>query len=1035
MSQASTTPATTSPASIFRFEVAPKDSQPDPQGSHRLAQANEFLAETPITAIHTKKIYLIQAPITPDQAQQIAHQLLTDPVCQEVNPQAKPVAPQHVIIEVHYQPGVMDPAAMSTRDAIIEMFPHLTPEQVAVRTGIRYDLQYTQNPPTQQALNHLATKALANTVIQEIHLKPFTPDAFPVAHHYKLNITHVNITDLDEQGLKTLSRQGHLFLSLDEMKAIQDYYKQADRQPTDIELETLAQTWSEHCVHKTLKSTVRYSEENTLGASIPGFNATIAQRPGHTLNQDGSVTIQNILKSTIAAATFKLMETAPHNQWCVSVFEDNAGIIAFDQEDAVCIKVETHNHPSALEPYGGAATGIGGCIRDIMGTGLFAKPFANTNNFAVADPNANSKELPNNVIHPKRTLQQVTAGIKDYGNRMGIPTCNGSVFFHDDFVGNPLVFAGSVGLLPLDKCFGTAQPGDRIIALGGATGRDGIHGATFSSAELTDTHADEFSHAVQIGNAITQKKTLDVILQARDHHTGTLFTAITDCGAGGFSSAIGEMGEKVGAIVDLDQAPLKYDGLTYTEIWISEAQERMVLAVPQDKIQTLKELCQAEEVEFSDLGRFGYQNDQNQPELILKYQNQQVGKLSMHLMHNGIPSPQRDATWAPTYPTQKASGLALSASAIPTQSNGQINLQTALHTLLGHPNIASKHWIIKQYDHEVQGGSVIKPLTGPNQDGPSDGAVIRPKLNSNKAISLASGLQPNLSEKTTHGDSYWATLAAIDEAIRNSICVGADPTRIAILDNFCWPSCDKPQNMGSLVRASIACYDGALAYKTPFISGKDSLNNQFTTEDGKLITIPQTLLITALGIVQDASLARTMDAKSPDNPLIIVGQTSSALGGSHLLNMTQDTTRNTQVPHLDLVQGPANAHAVAKLISNQLVQSAHDCSDGGILVAAAEMAFAGQLGLTLNLSQVPTDRNLDNVTAAFAETPSRYLLEISPENLDAVTRSLREANIPFAQIGTFNSSTAFTVSSDSTGTIFQSELEGLKQAWLAPLDW
>ena len=1020
---------------VFRFEVAPKASQPDPHGAQRLKQANELLPETPITQVHTRQVYLIQAAISTEQAGKIAKELLCDPVYQDLSEGISDLGENVALVEVHYQPGVMDPAAMSAADAIIEMMADLTTQTVAVRTGMRYELSYDGGTPSDEALRNFATKSVANTVIQEVHLKPFLPEAFPASHDYKLKLTHVAITTLDDKGLETLSREGHLFLSLDEMKAIQDYYKLAEREPTDIELETLAQTWSEHCVHKTLKSTVRYKEEAGIGFSIPGFNATIADRPGHTLNEDGSVTIENILKSTIAAATFKLMETAPHDKWCVSVFEDNAGIIAFDDEDAVCIKVETHNHPSALEPYGGAATGIGGCIRDIMGTGLFAKPFANTNNFAVADPNTKREDLPNGVLHPKRTLQRVVAGIKDYGNRMGIPTCNGSVYFHDDFVGNPLVFAGSVGILPLDKCFGTAQPGDRIIALGGATGRDGIHGATFSSAELTDTHVDEFSHAVQIGNAITEKKTLDVILQARDHASGTLFSAITDCGAGGFSSAVGEMGEKVGAIVDLDKAPLKYDGLTYTEIWISEAQERMVLSVPEENIQTLKDLCAAEEVEFSDLGEFGYKNNQDEAELILKYQGTQVGKLSMNLMHNGIPSPVRDATWAPTYPTQKDSGLALSADSIPNEGQGEINLQKALHTLLGHPNIASKHWIISQYDHEVQGGSVIKPLTGPNQDGPSDGAVMRPKLNSNRAISLASGIQPNLSEKTTNGDSYWATLAAIDEAMRNSICVGANPNRIAILDNFCWPSCNNAENMGSLVRASVACYDGAMAYKTPFVSGKDSLNNQFTTEDGKLITIPATLLVTALGIVEDASLARTMDAKLAGSALLIIGETKSALGGSHLLQMTKDQTRNMQVPHACLEAGPTNAHAVAHLISNRLIDSAHDCSDGGILVAAAEMAFAGQLGLTLNLSAMPTDRNLDHATAAFVETPSRYLLEVSPKNLDEVTRSLRDAGVPFGQVGTFNDSSAFTVSADDTGVIFQSELEGLKQAWLAPLDW
>ncbi|MEX2672038.1 MAG: AIR synthase-related protein, partial [Phycisphaeraceae bacterium] len=633
------------------------------------------------------------------------------------------------------------------------------------------------------------------------------------------------------------------------------------------------------------------------------------------------------------------------------------------------------------------------------------------------------------------------AGVRDYGNRMGIPTVNGSVTFHDDYLGNPLVFAGCVGLIPLDKCFGEANPGDRIIALGGATGRDGIHGATFSSAELTDTHADEFSHAVQIGNPITQKKTADVILKARDWQGGPLFTAITDCGAGGFSSAVGEMGEKVGAYVELDKAPLKYAGLSYTEIWISEAQERMVLAVPTERVHTLRELCASEDVGFCDLGAFGCDmtgpSDQqpDEPMLVLTYAGTEVGRLGMHLLHDGIPTPVRQAAW-----TLRASDAPFQVKAA---ESDELETQNAkLETLLAHPNIASKHWIVRQYDHEVQGGSVIKPLVGPEQDGPSDGAVIRPKLGSRKAVALAGGMAPHLSEKATtdglatDGDSYWATLAAIDEAVRNAVCVGADPDRIAILDNFCWPRCDDPQQLGSLVRAAEACYDGALAYRTPFVSGKDSLSNQFTTDSGRVITIPPTLLITAMGMVDDAARCRTMDAKAAGNALLIVGQTTPALGGSHYAACgLANAGDNLTIPRLDLKQGPANARAVAKLIAAGLVTSAHDCSDGGLLVAAAEMAFAGRIGLDLDLSHLPADRALEFDTACYAETPSRYLLEIAPAKLDRVIKILLEADVPFAQIGMFTDTVQLTARTDRDGQVFDAKLDDLRNAWLAPLDW
>ncbi|MEM9915592.1 MAG: phosphoribosylformylglycinamidine synthase subunit PurS, partial [Planctomycetota bacterium] len=845
---------------IIRVEVRAQPGHADTLGHATLPQAQSHLGPA-VTAVGTAAVFLIEAALSDADARQIADELLADPINQTALLGVSDVE-DAVSVEVHYLPGVMDPVAESTQDAIREMLPTLN--DVQVRTGTRYDFSLdseTQDqapPPTADDFRGFAETQLANTVVQSVHLDPYTPAAFVRGGAYDFKLTHIPIRDLDDAALEVMSREAHLFLSLDEMREIQRYYQEAEREPTDVELETLAQTWSEHCVHKTLKSTVSYT--TTDKESLDIFRG----KAGHEIADDGTVTIHNLLKTTVAAATFDLKKKwqgTDREDWLVSVFDDNAGIVRFDDTDGIAIKVETHNHPSALEPYGGAATGIGGCIRDIMGTGLSAKPIANTDTFCVAFPDAEPGDLPNGVIHPKRTLQRVVDGVRDYGNRMGIPTVNGAVYFHDDYVANPLVYAGCVGIIPLDKCFGDAQPGDRIIILGGATGRDGIHGATFSSAELTDTHADEFSHAVQIGNAITEKKTLDVILQARDYvdpQTGEarcLFNAISDCGAGGFSSAVGEMAEKVGAKVTLDTAPLKYDGLTYTEVWISEAQERMPLAVPAANVESLRKLAEAEDVPFCDLGEFGYQapapgnnEDQNVPTLLLTWHGEEVGRLAMGFMHDGIPTPTREATW----PAATSDELTVNSDEWKRDPSASLmTVHSSLVTLLSHPNIASKHWIIRQYDHEVQAGSVVKPLVGPEQDGPSDGAVIRPKLDSTKGITLSNGLAPYLSEKATadgtaiDGDSYWATLAALDEAVRNAVCVGADPRHLAILDNFCWPRCDDPAQLGSLVRAAEACYDGAMAYETPFVSGKDSLSNQFTTEAGELITIPPTMLISA----------------------------------------------------------------------------------------------------------------------------------------------------------------------------------------------
>ncbi|MEM9345331.1 MAG: AIR synthase-related protein [Planctomycetota bacterium] len=1036
MTATPTDPITPSAARVWRFEVAAKPGEADPIAERAVAEAKEKLPSAML--ITSAKVFLIEAPLSDDQANAIASELLADPVIQTAALGTSGLADGARLVEVHYKPGVMDPVAESTRDAIGEMFPEIDPAQVYVATGERYDIVGESDDAK---LTRFAETALGNPVIQDVFLSAHHPGAFPHGSAYDFKLSHTDIRELDDEQLMVLSREGHLFLSLEEMKCIQAYYQYAGREPTDVELETLAQTWSEHCVHKTLKATINYTPQapptqNAGGDTNPKTTPDpfFKGKPNHVTNDDGSVTIGNLLKSTVAAATFKLKEDPRIGEWLVSVFDDNAGIVKFDQTHGVAIKVETHNHPSAIEPYGGAATGIGGCIRDIMGTGLSAKPIANTDTFCVAPPD--TSELPAGVLHPKRVLYRVVDGVRDYGNRMGIPTVDGAVYFHDDYLANPLVFAGCVGLIPLDKCFGEPQPGDRIIILGGATGRDGIHGATFSSDELTDTHADEFNHAVQIGNAITEKKTLDVILQARDYtdpetgETKCLFSAISDCGAGGFSSAVGEMGEKVGAYVTLETAPLKYRGLSYTEIWISEAQERMPLAVPPEHVKTLKRLAEAEDVPFCDLGHFGYE-EEGTPTLKLTYHGQEVGKLAMPFMHDGIPMPTREATWSPTNPRYEVSKpepkLATDAP-----------LEDKLLALLAHPNIASKHWVVRQYDHEVQGSSVVKPFVGAELDGPSDAAVLRPKLDSNKAIALSNGLAPHISEKANHtgtatdGDSYQMVLHAIDEAVRNAVCVGADPDHIAILDNFCWAKCDDPWQLGTLVRAAEACYDGALAFQTPIVSGKDSLSNQFTAEDGGLITIPQTMLISALGIVNDATKARTMDAKAPGNALFIVGLTTPDMGGSHWAELVG--LGSGAIPKVDLHAGPANAKAVAKLIDRRLVQSAHDCSDGGLLVAAAEMAFAGRVGLDIDLSGVPADAyNPDEL--CFAESPSRYLLEAHPDDSAQVIEYLMQAGVPFGQVGTFANHQQLRVRKPDEGELLDIDLDTLRQTWLRPLDW
>jgi phosphoribosylformylglycinamidine synthase len=575
-------------------------------------------------------------------------------------------------------------------------------------------------------------------------------------------------------------------------------------------------------------------------------------------------------------------------------------------------------------------------------------------------------------------LQQVVAGVRDYGNRMGIPTVNGAVYFDDRYLGNPLVFGGCVGLIPRDKIEKAARPGDAVVVMGGRTGRDGIHGATFSSAELTDTHADEFSHAVQIGNAITEKKVADVILQARDRG---LFTGVTDCGAGGLSSAVGEMGEKTGAAVDLDAVPLKYAGLRYDEIWISEAQERMVLSVPQEKLAELLELSASEDVESTVIGRFGTDSR----ELVLRYRGQEVGRLSMEFLHHGIPMPRRRAVVPGRTSFRPSPGVAA--------TDGDI--RASLLRVLAHPNIASKHWVIRQYDHEVQGGSVIKPLVGPRQVGPSDAAVIRPKLGSYRGVALAVGMAPHVF------DPYEMAISSIDEAVRNAVAVGADPGKLAILDNFCWPSVDDEKTMGALVAACEACRDAALAYGIPFISGKDSLHNQFTnSETGEVIRIPNTLLISAIGVVDDVRRCVTMDLKRPGNVLYRIEASGSRL------------------------EDLAAAHrAVAGVIRSDKVASCHDVSEGGWLVAAAEMCIASGLGLLLE-----PEHGL-----FFDEPRATYLAELASEDeADAAARAAGGA-VAFRRLGQVTASPELVLHLEDSGVT--ASVDELTRAWRGTLDW
>jgi phosphoribosylformylglycinamidine synthase len=980
---------------LWEVDIYPAPGQPDRTASDVRAAAAE-LGIAPALAVATAHGYLIQGPLDERQIARIAAELLVDGVVERAV--IAPVGDPRLVdahearldsatngwrpVHVLPKPGVMDPVAQSALSAIAD----LGIEAEAVRTLRKYWL----GPLAEGQLEALSAKVLANDAIEQVAAGPLTLARLQLGSPYQFQLVRVPIRACDDEALVRQSREGQLYLSLTEMQTIQAHFRGLKRDPTDAELETIAQTWSEHCSHKTLAGRIAYRDP------------------------DGAREFQNMLKETIFAATGKIRKALGPDDWCVSVFADNAGVIRFDDANNVVFKVETHNHPSALEPYGGANTGVGGVIRDPLGTGLGAKPICNTDVFCFAPPDTPPGDVPRGALHPRRVMQGVVAGVRDYGNRMGIPTVNGAIYFDPRYLGNPLVYCGNVGLIPRDKSFKAPRPGDHIVAIGGRTGRDGIHGATFSSAELTHESESLSGGAVQIGNAITEKMLLDVVLAARDRG---LYHAITDCGAGGFSSAVGEMGQDIGAEVWLDRAPVKYEGLSYTEIWISEAQERMVLSVGPDQWDAFSALCRSEGVEATIIGKFVPTG-----RLCLMYDQHEVADLSMKFLHEGRPPVVREATYEPP-------------ARVPLERppSSTADLTASLIKILGSPNVASKHWVIRQYDHEVQGGSVIKPLVGAENDGPSDAAVLRPVLSSRRGIVVACGMNPCYADF----DTYDMAASAIDEAVRNCVAVGADPARIAILDNFCWGNTDRPQTLGSLVRAALACHDVAVALGTPFISGKDSLNNEFRYQDAdgttRSISIPPSLLISALGQVEDVRRSVTMDLKEPGNLLYLVGTTHDELGGSHFARM--HGLKGGRAPSVDPNSAKATFNAVHAAISAGLVRACHDLSEGGLAVALAEMAFAGGLGATIDAAQVPhaIDRSGPlEVALLFSESNTRFVCEVPPGMADAFDRLL--GDVPHRKIGTVTGGAQLEIKLNERALV-SAELSVLKSAWLAPLDW
>ncbi len=915
---------------IYKYLIWNKTNDPRNGGHLKDAHALGFWH---LKSIQVQDLFFIEGQLSQEDSQQLALKLLSDPVTQvaswiELSPGGMSLSEPEddsVILEVALRPGVTDPVAEQLIRAAHELNVHGVHRAA---TGQRFVLCFDKNTDRMTTSQSIAKSLLANNVIQHWTIGEITP-SFPGEAESSGTVEILPVRDLSSEQLLALSKERRAALDVAEMQAVQKYFDEEQRDPTDVEFETIAQTWSEHCVHKTFKAKIdiRYSNAEAPLSSIES--------------------IDSLIRTYLKSATEEI-----HAPWVISAFVDNAGIIEFDEEYEISFKAETHNHPSAVEPFGGANTGVGGVIRDILG--VSAKPIANTDVLCFGPQDLKPNSLPEGVLHPRRIQSGVVAGVQDYGNKIGIPTVNGAILYDEGYTANPLVFCGCVGMAPKGKHRKNPQVGDHVIVLGGRTGRDGLRGATFSSMTM-DAQTGEVSGAsVQIGDPITEKGLIDVIVRARD---AGLYNDITDCGAGGLSSAVGEMASKIGCDVELTHVRLKYPGLAPWEIWLSEAQERMVLAVSPDNIAALQNLCDTFDTEITDVGSFT-----GNGRLVVRYDGNIVVNLHNEFLHDGIPQRQLSAIIDNSIPDRQAANIEYPIS----------NIKETLLSLLSSPNIASKTAVIRIYDHEVQGGTVVKPLTGIESDAPSDATVIKPLgTKGTKGIVLSNGINPDYGKH----DAYKMAWSAIDEAIRNAVAVGADPDRIAILDNFCWGDPRRPETLGTLVEACRGCHDAALFYGTPFISGKDSLNNEYLGADGLRHSIPPTLLISAIGIVEDVSRSITMDLKGAGNNVYLVGEFP---------------TEQKPVPDVSSLT-PKVYRALHKAIRNGLVRSAHDLSEGGLAVAAAEMCIGGRLGMSV----------VATFLAPFMEVNGCLLVEVSSEHVSAFARVFED--LPISNIGRVSS--------------------------------
>lgn len=911
-----------------RVEITAGEGIKDVMGTHTAEKIKKQLGIN--TTVNFSDVYNFGNDITEEELTQLANDVFTDIIAQHSS--LKPLFKGKWRIEIGFLPGVTDNVGKTAREAVKE------------KTGKDYEIFYSRLYSISDHVDKETCEKIAamlhNSLVEKavIHAPGQEPPPYlpKVSFKHEPNVEKISL-HMSPLRFEQLSKERLLALSLDEFKEIKAYFKNdkvieerkkvgLDNKMTDVEIEAIAQTWSEHCKHKIFNAQISYKEDGETHA------------------------INSLFRTFIKSATEQVKKP-----YVVSVFKDNGGIIKFNPEYDIAIKVETHNAPSALDPYGGALTGILGVQRDVMGTGLGAKPIANIDVLCFGYPD--ETDIPKGVLHPKVIYDGVVKGIEDGGNKMGIPTVNGSILFDVKYTSRPLVYCGTVGVMPSSingrkTSEKKIEPGYIAVMAGGRIGKDGIHGATFSSQQIDESVPQS---VVQIGDPITQKKMFDFIIEARD---ARLYEAITDNGAGGLSSSVGELAQISGGCeMYLDKCPLKYPGLDPWEILVSESQERMTLALPEKNLEKLREIANKHDVEITVVGKF---TDSGKFHVI--YNNETVAYLDLTFLHEGLPQMQLTASWKKLVHTEP--------------KIDDFDATHVLKNLLSSPNITTKESVIRRYDHEVQGLSVIKPI----MQGPNDAAVFKAVYDSNEGVVLSHGICPQFIQ-----DSHAMASLAFDEAVRNAIAVGAKFGYLACLDNFSWPDPIKSQKtpdgeykLGQLVRACIALYDCATSYGIPLISGKDSMKNDYYDGEKKY-SIPPTLLITMIGKIDDIEKAISSEFKKSGDFIYVVGKTREEMGGSAFYRLFGGVGNNP--PKVRFEENIPIYRALTAAISEGLVASAHDISEGGLVVTFAESAIGADCGAEIDLSLIPAATQNDNALL-FSESSGRFVVSVKPENVE-----------------------------------------------------